>query len=528
VIVDLAGQAEAQQTRKADVLVIGAGIAGLILAARLCRAKVRVVVFESGGREQELETHPLNRTVQLGDPYSGATYGRYRCLGGTSTRWGGALIPFVPHDLAPRPYLGLTGFPVGFDALRPYLAEAEKLFQVDEGPYDEEFVYQIAAAKLVPTGDPDFQARFAKWPSFRNRNVATLLRPLIKSDRSLEIWINSTATSLEMDRDTGRITSVTGCWKGHRSITVSAKHVVICAGAIESTRLLLLLDRQHDQRLSAGCSALGRFFNDHISLLIAKIRAKQITKLNRMAGFRFVGSTMRSLRFELSAETREQEGVGGAFGHISFQSEKETSFDAIRDFMRSLQRGGHIHLGLLSDGLRDLPYLAKMGLWRAMYRQLLWPVPSTYGLHVVAEQLPRASNFICLSSEKDCFGLPIAAIQWHIGREDLKTFEVFKRRFKEFWNRHGLLNVGELDWMYDPEVSQRLSTDVFHPGGSTRMGIDRREAVVDSNLRSFEVPNLWVSSTSVFPSGGGENPTLMLILFTMRLADHLSNRIKAQ
>jgi choline dehydrogenase-like flavoprotein len=142
--------------------------------------------------------------------------------------------------------------------------------------------------------------------------------------------------------------------------------------------------------------------------------------------------------------------------------------------------------------------------------------------------LPRASNFICLSPEKDCFGLPIAAIQWHIGREDLKPFEVFKRRFKEFWNRHGLLNVGELDWMYDPEVSQRLSTDVFHPGGSTRMGIDRREAVVDSNLRSFEVPNLWVSSTSVFPSGGGENPTLMLILFTMRLADHLSNRIKAQ
>jgi hypothetical protein len=132
----------------------------------------------------------------------------------------GALIPFVPHDLAPRPYLGLTGFPVGFDALRPYLAEVEKLFQVDEGPYDEEFVYQIAAAKLVPTGDPDFQARFAKWPSFRNRNVATLLRALIESDRNLEIWINSTATGLEMDRDAGRISSVTGCWKGHRSIQV--------------------------------------------------------------------------------------------------------------------------------------------------------------------------------------------------------------------------------------------------------------------------------------------------------------------
>jgi choline dehydrogenase-like flavoprotein len=54
------------------------------------------------------------------------------------------------------------------------------------------------------------------------------------------------------------------------------------------------------------------------------------------------------------------------------------------------------------------------------------------------------------------------------------------------------------------------------------MGENANDSVVDSNLRSFDVPNLWIASTSTFPSGGGANPTLTLMLFTMRLADHLA------
>ena len=71
-----------------------------------------------------------------------------------------------------------------------------------------------------------------------------------------------------------------------------------------------------------------------------------------------------------------------------------------------------------------------------------------------------------------------------------------------------------------------MYADVYHPGGSTRMGTDRHTAVVDANFRSFAVENLWVMSTSAFPSGGGANPTLTLMLFAMRLADHLSHKLR--
>src|SRR5260370_19442965 len=99
---DLAGIPASFQETATDVLVIGAGIAGLLVATRLARAGRRVLVAESGGLKQIDETHPLNEVEQLGDIYSGVDHGRFRCLGGTSTRWGGAMLPFHPADLAPR------------------------------------------------------------------------------------------------------------------------------------------------------------------------------------------------------------------------------------------------------------------------------------------------------------------------------------------------------------------------------------------------------------------------------------------
>jgi choline dehydrogenase-like flavoprotein len=524
VITDLAAQ-DADQFRETDVLVVGAGIAGLILAARLRSRNIRVVVVESGGREQAAETHPLNQVVQLGDTYAGATHGRFRCLGGTSTRWGGALIPPIEHDLADRPYLGLSSWPIEIEDVRRQLTRVEALFGVDTGSYEEDFVQQIGATSHVPTGDPDFKVRFAKWPAFKHRNVATLLKDFIERDPNLEVWINSTATNFNLNRENGRLRSVTARGQNGRSVTVGAEHFAICAGAIESTRLLLLLDHEHDQQVFQGCNALGRFFYDHISAPLAKIGARRAKSLNRMAALRFIGTTIRSLRFELSPAAQEREHIGSAFGHISFQAERITGFDALRHLLRAQQQRGQIRPQLLLAMLRDAPYLAKLGLWRVLYNQLFWPVPAVYKLHVVIEQIPRVDNYITLSPEKDLLGLPSAAIKWQIAPQDCYAFVLFMRCFDRFWDRQGLRRVGELDWMFDPDSCSidLLSGggDIYHPGGSTRMGADRHSAVVDCNLRSFHVPNLWVSSTSVFPSGASANPTLMLMLLTMRLADHL-------
>lgn len=527
-IVDLTAEANGRLKAETDVLIIGAGIAGILLGVRLRQTGIRVVILESGGASQSEETHPLNRTVQLGQTYNGASSGRCRCLGGTSTRWGGALIPFVPSDLLPRDYLGLPGFPVAPDEISAYVPEVEKLFGIDAGSYEEGFVTDEHIGEFVPTGDPDVRARFAKWPKFTKRNIATLFREMIKSDDELRIVLNSTAVHFDVDRENGTVRSVTGGHASGRSITIASQHCVICAGAIESTRLLLALDRENGDRIFAKSGVLGHYFYDHISRAMASIETKDVRRLNRLAGFRFVDETMRSLRYELRSDAQRRENVPNAFGHISFKTDRPSAFDALRQIMRSRQKGMGIAVSELGNIIRDVPYLLELGFWRFAYRQLLWPRPASYDLHVVAEQMPHDENRIALADQTDIFGTPLAAINWRVLDADLKTFFVYKRLFVDFWDRSGLSKIGTLVWTDDSIISDRASqVDVFHPGGTTRMGDDPSTSVVDPNLRVFGFRNLWTASTATFPSGGGANPTLTLMLFTLRLADYLARAIAA-
>ena len=526
-IADLAAQ-PADLRLETDVLVIGAGIAGLLLASELRKSRVSVVVLESGAREQKGEVHPLNRVVQLADEYHGATRGRSRCLGGTSTRWGGALIPFLPCDLEARAHVGLPAWPIRLNELLPFLRPVEKLFGVDQGSYGEAFVEECGAREIIPTGDPDFIPRFAKWPRFSRRNIATLLRTQIEADPGLSIWLNATATGFELDEGTRRVRAVAAHHMGGRRIVVTANRIVVCAGAIESTRLLLLLDAQKGNRVFEGNEKLGNYLSDHISVRTAAIRTAQIARLNRLAGFRFVGGTMRSLRFELSPAAQKGERVGCAFSHISFEAIEETGFDTLRSLLREFQKSARLRRNLALRTLCDFSYLARAGVWRCFHGQLYWPSPARYDLHTVIEQLPRASNSIRLSNEMDPFGNPSAAINWKIDAPDKEAVWANVRRFDRYWKRHGLSEIGELAWVGRPnghDGGKILATsDIYHPCGTTRMGADRCSAVVDANLRVWALSNLWVASTSVLPSGASANPTLMLMLLTMRLARHLSAR----
>ena len=53
--------------------------------------------------------------------------------------------------------------------------------------------------------------------------------------------------------------------------------------------------------------------------------------------------------------------------------------------------------------------------------------------------------------------------------------------------------------------------------GTTRMG-----TVVDRNLRYHAYENLHILGSSVFPTAGAANPTLLIAALSLRCADQLS------
>jgi choline dehydrogenase-like flavoprotein len=176
----------------------------------------------------------------------------------------------------------------------------------------------------------------------------------------------------------------------------------------------------------------------------------------------------------------------------------------------------------------EIPYLTAVGFWRFYHKQLYWSRTAMFQLHVVIEQIPYSGNRIVLSTKRDALGVPMVGIDWRRRETELQTFKSYLSCFDSFWRKRGLENIARLKLFSPPDelgedtILRLCAGDIYHPAGSTRMGTNGREAVVDSDLRVFGVVNLWVASTSTFPSLGTANPTLTLMQLTLRLGDHLN------
>lgn len=496
---------------KTDFLVIGAGTVGLPTALLLAeRTGKRVVCLESGGVHQVESTHPFNDVVHNSMVYAGAALGRFRCLGGTSTRWGGAFAPFLEGDT-----LG-ADWPIRSSELATYVKEVEHLFGLETGEYaDTSFPIDLGNTYIN---------RLAKWPAFKKRNVATLLSESFNNSATADIWINAHVTHLNVGADSVEI--VARSTKGDE-IFIHGEKLIIAGGAIESTRLLLLMDQWHGGVISRTSPTLGKYFADHISMPVAEVIPNSPSKLNRIIGFRFgPKGSMRNIRFEMSSNAKERNTHPPHFIHINFSSDQKNGFDALRDMFRALQRRSFPTASVFFQLLRNTPWLFKAIWWRYIRRRLLFPDKARFFVNAVVEQAALPSRKITLSAKsKDAFGLPLAEINWNINQDDYRALRSCSELFERNWQSSGLANLGKWQWL-DAEQSHQNPEGVFHPTGSTRMSDVPEKGVVDRNLRLFSMPNVQILATSVLPTGGGSNPTMMLMALAMRLvSQHASGDV---
>lgn len=495
-----------------DVLVIGAGTVGLVVAAALADRGRQVVVIESGGAEQINDTHELNEVVQTRGIYSGATEGRFRCLGGTSTRWGGALIPFMTADCR------ADEWPIDPAEVFRFVPDVEALFGLSPGAYEVEEIFAQSS----------FVARLAKWPPFKYRNVATLLSTKLREMERMQVWLNATATQFQVVQ--GTLHSVTARSRASDELRITAREVVIAAGAIETTRILLLMDQQNQSALFAPDGQLGRYFSDHLSVAVADVKVLDRERLNLLAGFRFEREgTMRNIRFELSRDTALRNSIPPCFAHIAFTEEADSGgFNAVRQLYRQLQRrrlpGARVFINLVASA----PWLLRALWWRFVRHRLLYPAQARIQVHMVIEQMPCADNQIRLSASRvDVFDQPLAEIAWGVAPQDAQNIRNAVNALANAWGASELAAIAGFDPYPAEQVDRDLARGggIFHPVGSARIADSPLRGVVDSNLRPFRLRNVSVVSTAVLPRSGGTNPTMTLLCFGMRCAAHLHTRL---
>ena len=91
--------------------------------------------------------------------------------------------------------------------------------------------------------------------------------------------------------------------------------------------------------------------------------------------------------------------------------------------------------------------------------------------------------------------------------------------------RDELAALGLEYWAAPDKLREKVwaaASDGYHQVGTTRMGDDPATSVVDRNLKVHGLDNLFIASSSVFPTTGQANSTFLAVAFAVRLANSLA------
>ena len=138
------------------------------------------------------------------------------------------------------------------------------------------------------------------------------------------------------------------------------------------------------------------------------------------------------------------------------------------------------------------------------------------------EQDPEFRNKISLINTKDNIGIPNISLNYQISKKTLETSKVMTDLIGNIFIKEDLGRIAHND-IYN--LNNFISDAGYHHLGGTRMGEDENTSVVDKNLKVHGLKNMFVCGSSVFPTGGHVNPTLSIIQLSLRLSNHLKNRI---
>jgi choline dehydrogenase-like flavoprotein len=501
-----------------DVCIVGGGVAGLTLAAEFAKQGILSIVLEGGGEALTGESQSLYAGVQTGLEYFDLTACRLRFLGGTSNHWGGVCRENDPIDYEPRPKLGFPGWPIGYKDIRPYVVKAAESLGFDV----EGFAPQRALAKMPSAkgGLLDELSPYLETKVFlisEKLRFSEMHRDALVASKSVRVITNANAVGVRLNEQ--------GTWVRHidfkthsgNRFKVKAKQFVIATHGVENARLLLASRDVQEAGIGNQYGHVGRYFMEHPHLVSGLFfQNKKFPSIYSLANLRRYSI---NANLTLSREAMVQHKILQYY----------CRFVPIYGFERTEAALEKVYDGFWAPmDVRTLKSMARItqrpfeAMRAAAYRLGAYqPEPLAYSLDHRIEQAPNAESRITLSENLDALGVPIVKLNWALKDIDYRTFSVGQRLVTDELRRLGMgsFKLEEIT----PDLVGASVEGHYHHIGTTRMGRSVRDSVVNSDCRVHDVGNLYMAGSSVFPTSGYSGPTMMVVAFTLRLADYIKS-----
>ena len=499
-----------------DMVVVGCGAGGSTMLQRLARADWKVLALDAGPFwdpdsdwvSDEAGSHHLYwtepRVISGSDPVPLGSNNSGRGIGGSMVHYAGYTPRFHPSDFRTLTHDGVgADWPIDYPDLLPYYEAMEEELPVagEKWPWGHPHSYPHRPHPVSGNGDIflrgaerlGIEAKVGPVAivngRFGNRahciyrgfclqgcKVSAKASPLVTHipdalAHGAEVRPNCMVTRIELDERTGRATGVHYIHAGVPRF--QRAHLVVVAGySIETPRLLLnSANARFPDGLCNDFDQVGRY------LMVQ-------------------GAPQTGGRFD--AEVRMFKAPPP---EVSTEAFYET--DPTKPYKR----------GFSIQTVSPLPitwaeHVTAQGHWGADLRKYMSDYVHWSCLGALCEFLPQPENRVTLSTEKDRHGLPVAHFSYSQCDNDAALMRAAQGAMEDILQAAGADEV--------------ITIDRFaHLVGGARMAADERQGVVDSNCRSFAVPNLYITDGSVLPTQGRANPALTIRAVAARAADRL-------
>ncbi len=501
-----------------DVCVAGSGPAGITVAAELAGMSLRVCLIESGGLSPQAGVPASSVAEQLGILVDLAKF-RQHIFGGASNRWGGLsgrwfrLKPMDPVDFEVRPWIANSGWPFGYDALRPFFDRAGRILQV---PSARDFSLDAQKDGIAPEFHND-ELCTTVFLMARPVRFGEHYLPILARSPNIQVYFNGRVIEIEEDQSAPVIRHfhvATTAGKIHR---IAAKYFVLACGGLENPRLLLASQRKMRSGVGNQRDLVGRYYMQHPKGLhgLAVLNHESLRTPFYTSG-RLASDVKICAGISFSEEFQRRNEL---LNHcIMFRPLFALSEGYASQIYRAGCRAWH---GSDRAGRRELLDLARFAA-SALKRVLNGVGPgAVFSVLNHMEQIPNPESRLDLSERKDRFGVHLLRIDWRIDPQEkaslCRLHEVVRARLAA----HG---AGGLESQLDPLADNwPVAQDSAHHMGTTRMHVDPKRGVTDPHGRVHSVRNLYIGGNSVLPTSGHANPTLTVVALAVRLAAHLEH-----
>ncbi|SAL57686.1 glucose-methanol-choline oxidoreductase [Caballeronia choica] len=527
----------------ADVVIVGSGVAGSLVAHQLASAGASVIVLEAGPRiarwqiVENFRDSPAK--ADYASPYPSAAYAPHpmrspdnhylinkgeqpydaqylRVVGGTTWHWAAAAWRMLPADFRMRTLYGVgRDWPFPYETLEPWYYAAEVQLgvsgpgeRIDLGsprakPYpmdmlplswmDRRFsdVLNAAAFRVVPEPVARNSRPYDARPVCCGNNNCMPICPIgamyngiahaEKAERAgAKLIAQAVVHRIEADGQ-GRIAAVHYKDPGGRDTRVTGKLFVLAANGIETPKLMLLsATPKYQKGIGNSSDQVGRNLMDQPG-----------TRVTFLAG----------------------EALWPGRGPMEMTSVVNFRDGAFRAqyAAKKLQVSNAVPTIAITTDLLD-----KHLTGGELDRQIRNRVARTLTIGSFHEQLPEPENRVVPSADhKDALGIPQPEVHYAISDYVKRSAADTRTQFARI---AALFNGTEVAF----DDSLFSSSNLM---GTAIMGRDPKDSVVDDQCRTHDHANLFIAGSAVMPSAGSANCTLTLAALSLRLADKLKQEL---